>query len=100
MRVSTSKITHSIHKYLHANPSIDTRDIFLDLSKAFDKVRHNDLIFKLRSYGIESKLLSLLENDLHNRKQGVTLNGVTSSCKPIKSGVLQGCVLGLEDLKT
>ena len=62
-------ITHEIHKNLDANPSIDTVGIFLDMSKAFDKVWHNGLICKLQSYGVHSNLLLLLKKYLSNRKQ-------------------------------
>ena len=60
-------ITHEIRKNFDANPSIDTIGVFLDMSNAFDKVWHNGLICKLQSYGIQSKLLKLLENYLYNK---------------------------------
>ena len=44
-------------------------NMFLDISKAFDKVWHDGLIFKLKGYGIEGELLSLLENYPQNREQ-------------------------------
>ena len=74
--------------------SLELRAIFLDISKAFDKVWHPGLLFKLKSYGIEGNLLKLLENYLHNRKQRVVLNGQCSSWKNILPGVPQGSVLG------
>ena len=64
------------------------------MSKAFDKVCHDGLIFELKSYGVEGELLLLLKNYLHNREQRAVLNGETSECKIIYSRVSQGSVLG------
>ena len=68
--------------------------IFLDISKAFDKVWHRGLIFKLRQNGVTGQLLNLLENYLSNRKQRVAMNGSFSDYSLIESGVPQGSVLG------
>ena len=70
------------------------RGTFLDISKAFDKVCHEGLIFKLKTYGVEYNFQKLLENYLTDRQQRVILNGRTSSCQNIFEGVLQGSVLG------
>ena len=64
------------------------------MSKAFDKVWHEGLIFKLKQNGIEGKLLNLFKNYLTNRKQRVVLNGIESNWGEIKAGVPQGSVLG------
>ena len=48
---------------------------FLDISKAFDEVWQEGLIFKLKTYGVECNLLKLLENYLTDRQQKVILNG-------------------------
>ena len=66
------------------------RGEFLDISKAFDKVWHKGLLYKLRSYGVEGELLSLLECYLRDRKQRVVLNGQNSDWRKINSGVPQG----------
>ena len=77
------------------NPKcLEVRAVFLDISKAFDKVWHKGLIFKLRQNGICGKLLKFFESYLHNRKQRVTLNGFYSNFSSIESGVPQGSVLG------
>ena len=44
--------------------------IYLDMSKAFDKVTHCKLLRKLRDYGFNGKLPAWLESSLHDRKQG------------------------------
>ena len=57
-------IIHEIQKSFDESPPIDVRGIFLDISKAFDKVWHKGLIYKLKSYGISGNLLKLIENYL------------------------------------
>ena len=70
------------------------RGVFLDISKAFDKVWHAGLVFKLKSYGVEGELLLLLKNYLQNREQIVVLNGQTSEWRKISSSLPQGSILG------
>ena len=77
------------HRAFNCNPSLEVKGIFLDLSKAVDKVWHQRRLFKLESYGICGKLLNLLE-DLSNRFQRVLLNGQESIWLPIKAGVPRG----------
>ena len=56
----------------------DTDTIYLDFSKAFDKVDHALLIRKLQLYGIGGKLLVWIKAFLSNRKQKVVVNGMVS----------------------
>ena len=86
-------ITHNILKGFDANPSLDTRGIFLDISKAFDRVWHEGLIFKLKSYGISGPLLLLIQNFLFGRSQRVVLDGQASEWTEVLAGVPQGSIL-------
>jgi len=74
--------------------SLEVRAVFLDISKAFDKVWHDGLIFKLEQNGISGTLLKLYQNYLSNRKQRVVINGSYSNFSSVESGVPQGSVLG------
>ena len=84
----TSTIYESFEKY------DETRAIFLDISKAFDKVWHEGIIFKLKCNGVSGNLINFFENYLSNRYQRVVLNGKESDWMNIKAGVPQGSVLG------
>ena len=72
--------------------SID--NINMDFQKAFDKVPHRRLIYKLQKYGIGGQVLSWVETFLHQRKQCVNVNGYLSDYKEVLSGIPQGSVLG------
>ena len=68
--------------------------IFLDLSKAFDMVSHDILLYKLSHYGLRGAQLSWFSSYLINRSQFTTINNTYSSTKNIINGVPQGSVLG------
>ena len=53
----------------------ETHAVFLDISKAFDKIWHEGIIFKLKCNGISGNLLNFIDNYLLNRHQRVVLNG-------------------------
>ena len=74
-------ITHEIFEAFDCNPPLEVRTVFLDISKAFEKVWHEGLLYKLKSVGISGELYKLLENYLSGRFQSVILNGQHSSWK-------------------
>ena len=85
-------INHKILKVF--DKGLDVRGIFLDISKAFDKVWHDGLIFKLRQNGISGDTINILQNFLRNRKQRVVLNSRCSSWADVNAGVPQGSIVG------
>ena len=68
-------IVHDICTSFDANPTPEIRGVFLDMSKALDKVWYEGLICKLRQVGIFGEALALINSFLNNRFQHVILNG-------------------------
>ena len=80
-------ITHEIYQFFDDN--VEVRAVFLDISKAFDKVWHKGLIYKLKQNGIPGNILNTIIVFLSFRKQqvgmGKFLNGLV-----LKQGCLKG----------
>lgn len=68
--------------------------IFLDYSKAFDRVPHHRLLTKLARYNIHPLVLAWIKDFLSCRMQFTSVNNFNSSCGQVTSGVPQGTVLG------
>ena len=51
------------------NEGYEIQGAVLDISKAFDKVWHKGLVFKLKQNGISGNSLNILEIFLRTRKQ-------------------------------
>jgi hypothetical protein len=67
--------------------------VFLDVQQAFDKVWHEGLLYKLKTY-LPERFYIILKFYLNDRYFQVKLDDDLSDYKPIKSGVPQGSVLG------
>ena len=83
-------LVNEIHQAFENPKSLEVRAVFLDISKAFDKVWHDGLIFKLKQNGVSGNLLTFFQNYFNNRKR-VVLNGSYSNYSTIESGVPRFC---------
>ena len=80
-----------IFEAIEEGSRIDT--VFLDFSKAFDKVDHNILLTKIAKHKIKGKVGKWIREFLINRKFTVIANGTMSEQEKVMSGVPQGTVL-------
>ena len=85
-------ITHFIYSKLKKGEEVI--GVYLDISKAFDKVWHKGLIYKLKKAGVRGQLLSWLSDYLSNRMQRVIIGGSVSDWANVEAGVPQGSILG------
>ena len=68
----------------------------MNYEKAFDKVRHQDLLEMLQEIGLDSEDLRLIKHLYWNQRAEVRVSGEVSELQHIKRGVRQGCVLSTD----
>ena len=67
---------------------------FLDTSKAFDRVWHYVLLYKLKLLGICSTYYNLIKSFLNNRHQRAVLTGQSLKWSLVEAGIPQDSILG------
>ena len=77
-----------------AHPCSTTLNVFLYISKAFNRVWHDGLVYKFCRCGVSGSLLLPLINCLKNRQKLTVLNGKASAWGTVTAGVPQGSILG------
>ena len=87
-------VTHDIFSCFDCKPTLETRGLFLDITKAFDRNWHDGLSFKMKSNGVSGNLFQLIKSFLTGRFQRVLLYGQTSDWGTIQARVPQGSILG------
>ena len=69
--------------------------VALDIYKAFNRLTHNGLSHKRKSYRILGHVFGLMLPFLSNRQLQVVLYGAFLQEYPVYAGILQGFILGL-----
>lgn len=69
--------------------------VLLDMSKAFDSIRHDLMLCKLRNTGVSEPACAYFDSYLLQREQVVKIQDTLSSPLPLTVGVPQGSILGL-----
>ena len=86
-------LNHNLYKQL--DEGRDMTAVFLDISKYFDKIWHDGLLYKCKNdFFLSGKLLLWLKSYLANRTQRVRVGDALSVTKTVNAGCPQGSVLG------
>ena len=92
---TTNQLLNIYHMFCEAVDNLrEVRVVFCDISKAFDRVWHKGLLYKLPAIGCSKSLLRWFTSYLSGRRQRVVINGVISDWASIFAGVQQGLILG------
>ena len=92
---TVNQLVYMVHNIYDAfERGKEVRVVYLDISKAFDRVWHKGLLLKLKTIGIRDPLLGWLASYLSQRKQRVVIDGQSSNWSTVSAGVPQGSVLG------
>lgn len=83
---------NSLIKSIEKRRQVDA--IYIDFSKAFDKVPHALAVEKIRCMGLPNWVTQWIQSYLTERFAFVSVNGINSACFEIPSGVPQGSHLG------
>ncbi|GBP21147.1 RNA-directed DNA polymerase from mobile element jockey [Eumeta japonica] len=81
------------HMAVEHNRGRRTVGVFLDIEKAFDRVWHSGLLYKLIENRIPPALMRTVASFLKDRDFYVTVEDATSDPRPIRAGVPQGSCL-------
>lgn len=91
---TTLQLTRVLHHLANElNEGRHTIGVFLDIEKAFDRVWHEGLIFKLLNTTLPQAYTKILLSFLEGRNFSVAVEGRISATKPISAGVPQGSCL-------
>ena len=92
---SVNQLAYLYHQFcLALDQKKDIRLVFCDITKAFDRVWYEGIIYKLQKIGIVGSLLDWFRDYLTDRYQRVMIRGQCSDWGEVKAGVPQGSVIG------